>query len=55
MTESQEHEMALAIAWHEKKYTTKQAQRSAEWQGINFTNVCAKFERLEKSHMKALK
>ena len=46
MTETQEHEMALAIAWYEGKYTTIGAKRTAELQSLDFNEVQEKFGRL---------
>ena len=39
MSETQQHEHCLALAWFEGKYDQQQAQLSAELQGLDFNRV----------------
>lgn len=39
MSETEEHERNLALAWYEGHYDQQQAEYSAEIQGLNFKNI----------------
>ena len=45
-TETQQHEKHIALAWHIGTYTQKQAEYSAELQGLSFENVTEERSRL---------
>jgi len=46
MTESNEFERAVALAWFMGHYKQDQAKRSSELQGLNFDNIMHEYARL---------
>lgn len=47
MSETEQHEKAIAQAWHDKRYTRDEAMLMAELQGLSYLNIIEQFKTIE--------